>query len=162
MLGINAHHREGMCDSPLEAIPASLRDFALRAQPNATGIRLVDLGVVTYQSRTIEKKTGAWPVCFILAERVGFEPTVLHNSTPDFESGAIDHSTTSPAAALSRRPNYSVSKSFRRASHTFDCSIGLQCRTPQIVTWSSRCAAPYYSWPAILRSCWTKQHMEHG
>ena len=36
----------------------------------------------------------------LLAERVGFEPTVLHNSTPDFESGAIDHSTTSPAAAL--------------------------------------------------------------
>ena len=46
----------------------------------------------------------------MLAERVGFEPTVLHNSTPDFESGAIDHSTTSPAAALSpsRRLNYNV------------------------------------------------------
>ena len=35
----------------------------------------------------------------MLAERVGFEPTVLQNSTPDFESGAIDHATTSPAAA---------------------------------------------------------------
>jgi hypothetical protein len=31
-----------------------------------------------------------------LAERVGFEPTLLHNSKPDFESGAIDHSATSP------------------------------------------------------------------
>lgn len=78
MLGITAH-REGMWDSPREAIPASLRDFALRAQPNATGIRLVDLGVVTYQSRTIEKKTGAWPVCFILAERVGEN---LHHLNP--------------------------------------------------------------------------------
>ena len=30
-----------------------------------------------------------------LAERVGFEPTVPC-STPDFESGTIDHSATSP------------------------------------------------------------------
>ena len=32
---------------------------------------------------------------FIMAERVGFEPTVPC-STPDFESGTIDHSATSP------------------------------------------------------------------
>jgi hypothetical protein len=32
----------------------------------------------------------------ILAERVGFEPTVRHNRTPDFESGAFDHSATFP------------------------------------------------------------------
>ena len=31
-----------------------------------------------------------------LAERVGFEPTVTHNATPDFESGTFDHSDTSP------------------------------------------------------------------
>ena len=31
----------------------------------------------------------------VLAERVGFEPTVPC-STPDFESGTIDHSATSP------------------------------------------------------------------
>ena len=37
-----------------------------------------------------------------MAERVGFEPTVRHNRTPDFESGAIDHSTTSPGAAFSQ------------------------------------------------------------
>ena len=55
----------------------------------------------------------------LLAERVGFEPTVLHNSTPDFESGAIDHSTTSPDAAFSRRRDYSVSNGIR-----LDC-IGL-------------------------------------
>ena len=30
-----------------------------------------------------------------LAERIGFEPTV-GCPTPDFESGAIDHSATSP------------------------------------------------------------------
>ena len=28
--------------------------------------------------------------------------TVRHNRTPDFESGAIDHSTTSPGAAFSQ------------------------------------------------------------
>lgn len=33
----------------------------------------------------------------VLAERVGFEPTVQHNCTPDFESGAFDHSATFPA-----------------------------------------------------------------
>jgi hypothetical protein len=32
-----------------------------------------------------------------LAERVGFEPTVRYNRTPDFESGAFDHSATSPS-----------------------------------------------------------------
>ena len=31
-----------------------------------------------------------------LAERVGFEPTVRVNRTPDFESGPFDHSGTSP------------------------------------------------------------------
>ena len=32
----------------------------------------------------------------LLAERVGFEPTVRENRTPDFESGPFDHSGTSP------------------------------------------------------------------
>src|SRR5678815_3787175 len=32
-----------------------------------------------------------------LAERVGFEPTSRCNREPDFESGAFDHSATSPA-----------------------------------------------------------------
>jgi hypothetical protein len=31
-----------------------------------------------------------------LAERVGFEPTVRENRTPDFESGTFDHSATFP------------------------------------------------------------------
>ena len=31
-----------------------------------------------------------------VAERVGFEPTVRENRTPDFESGTFDHSATSP------------------------------------------------------------------
>lgn len=31
-----------------------------------------------------------------LAERVGFEPTVRGNRTPDFESGTFDHSATFP------------------------------------------------------------------
>ena len=33
-----------------------------------------------------------------MAERVGFEPTVRVNRTPDFESGPFDHSGTSPSA----------------------------------------------------------------
>jgi hypothetical protein len=33
---------------------------------------------------------------FSLAERVGFEPTVRYNRTPDFESGAFDLSATFP------------------------------------------------------------------
>ena len=32
-----------------------------------------------------------------LVERVGFEPTSRHNREPDFESGAFDHSATSPS-----------------------------------------------------------------
>ena len=32
----------------------------------------------------------------VLAERVGFEPTVRETRTPDFESGAFDHSATFP------------------------------------------------------------------
>lgn len=31
-----------------------------------------------------------------MAERVGFEPTVRETRTPDFESGAFDHSATFP------------------------------------------------------------------
>jgi hypothetical protein len=41
------------------------------------------------------------PACFLvlLAERVGFEPTVTC-ATPDFESGTFGHSATSPLGAL--------------------------------------------------------------
>ena len=37
--------------------------------------------------------------CF-LAERVGFEPTVRYNRTPDFESGTFGHSVTSPRLTM--------------------------------------------------------------
>ncbi len=37
---------------------------------------------------------------FVLAERVGFEPTVRVNRTLDFESSPFDHSGTSPVGAL--------------------------------------------------------------
>ena len=36
----------------------------------------------------------------LLAERVGFEPTVRENRTPDFESGTFDHSATSPSKPI--------------------------------------------------------------
>jgi hypothetical protein len=38
-----------------------------------------------------------------MAERVGFEPTLRRNRKPDFESGAFDHSATSPEIKRRRR-----------------------------------------------------------
>jgi hypothetical protein len=35
-----------------------------------------------------------------MAERVGFEPTIPETGMPDFESGAFDHSATSPEGVL--------------------------------------------------------------
>src|SRR4051812_31715414 len=32
----------------------------------------------------------------LLAEKEGFEPSIRYNRIPDFESGAFDHSATSP------------------------------------------------------------------
>src|SRR5690349_17994921 len=43
----------------------------------------------------------------VLAERVGFEPTVRYNRTPDFESGAFDHSATFPLLT-SLSPSWSL------------------------------------------------------
>jgi hypothetical protein len=40
-----------------------------------------------------------------LAERVGFEPTLRRNRKPDFESGAFDHSATSPFYFRHLKPN---------------------------------------------------------
>ena len=42
-----------------------------------------------------EKTKGPEGPCVVLAEREGFEPSV-GCPTPDFESGTIDHSATSP------------------------------------------------------------------
>lgn len=42
---------------------------------------------------TVSKRTRE--IC-LLAEGVGFEPTVRYNRTPDFESGAFDLSATLP------------------------------------------------------------------
>ena len=43
-------------------------------------------------ARNAKRPQGA----FFLAERVGFEPTLRQYRKPDFESGAFDHSATSP------------------------------------------------------------------
>ncbi len=45
----------------------------------------------------------------LLAERVGFEPTVRENRTPDFESGPFDHSGTSPLGTAGSRSHGSAS-----------------------------------------------------
>ena len=52
----------------------------------------------------------------MLAERVGFEPTVPETGTPDFESGAFDHSATSPeywCAGVSKRESLANVRFFR-------------------------------------------------
>ncbi len=36
-----------------------------------------------------------------MAERVGFEPTIRETRIPEFQSGAFDHSATSPGARQS-------------------------------------------------------------
>ena len=37
-----------------------------------------------------------------LAEREGFEPSIRYNRIPDFESGAFDHSATSPHGLIAK------------------------------------------------------------
>ena len=37
----------------------------------------------------------------LLEEREGFEPSVGYEPTPDFESGTLDHSATSPVSVES-------------------------------------------------------------
>ena len=51
----------------------------------------------------------------ILAEREGFEPSVRETRTPDFESGAFDHSATFPeltAVPVSLPPHNRPTASF--------------------------------------------------
>ena len=65
---------------------------ARRAQGGTPGVNRV--GSSTHHIRQI-RKTPHGALAY-LAERVGFEPTLRHNRKPDFESGAFDHSATSP------------------------------------------------------------------
>gem|GEM_PF-6949982 len=46
----------------------------------------------------VEKENGPRRPVFpsYLAEKEGFEPSIRYNRIPDFESGAFDHSATSP------------------------------------------------------------------
>ena len=60
---------------PPEAVPVSLHDRAAHVQKD---------------------KKAPFGAFFNVAEREGFEPSTRQNRVPDFESGAIDHSTTSP------------------------------------------------------------------
>ncbi len=64
----------------------------------------------------------------ILAERVGFEPTVRGYRTPDFESGSFDHSDTSPLV----RPKWYRISSFYAQSDYLDVIIALSARRPDL------------------------------
>ena len=48
----------------------------------------------------LPKTKGPAGAFVLLAERVGFEPTVRENRTLDFESSSFDHSDTSPGPLL--------------------------------------------------------------
>ena len=67
---------------------------ALRASKTLT--RFVEQGSHPEPSAGNRKTRPQGPRFVFLAERVGFEPTVRVNRTPDFESGPFDHSGTSP------------------------------------------------------------------
>ena len=69
---------------------------------------------------TLQWRQGGPAPC-ALAERVGFEPTVPCD-TPDFESGTIDHSVTSPCrgpAKLSHAPGKRKSKKAAQSRRDF-------------------------------------------
>ena len=55
-----------------------------------------------------------------LAERVGFEPTVRKNRTPDFESGAFDHSAISPGSDF--LPSLALCRKGRHSTHILNGS----------------------------------------
>src|ERR1700749_1579263 len=103
----------------------------------------------------------------ILAERVGFEPTVGGNPTPDFESGTFDHSATSPEsvvflALLCKRQNYSRPAEKRKS--LFEKSSRLTvippasaspirpCKATALAE-SSRCHRPAGNSPAPPPAC---------
>src|SRR5699024_9296228 len=48
-------------------------------------------------------KSARWALFAYLAEREGFEPSIRETRIPDFESGAFDHSATSPKKFSTRR-----------------------------------------------------------
>ena len=63
--------------------------------PQPYGERSLGMGKEIIQ----QKRAGRRVFTSIVAERVGFEPTVPF-STPDFESGTFDHSATSPSRRI--------------------------------------------------------------
>ena len=67
----------------------------------------------------------------ILAERVGFEPTVRENRTPDFEAGPFDHSGTSPQvlSAAIFMPIPRAGRRIVRNDHCFSQTEKAQKRT---------------------------------
>lgn len=58
-----------------------------------TSVSRTGWAFISAQPQNKKRPQGAFAV---LAERVGFEPTIPETGMPDFESGAFDHSATSP------------------------------------------------------------------
>ena len=74
---------------------SALRARSLRS-PSKTLARFVERWLRIYNPLRQTQKKALADLFSYLAERVGFEPTVRYNRTPDFESGPFDHSGTSP------------------------------------------------------------------
>ena len=79
-----------MCIRSARAHPLQRKHAHRRAQRRCRDRRLYP------QSHSAKIQNAPKGAFHILSERVGFEPTVRENRTPDFESGPFDHSGTSP------------------------------------------------------------------
>ncbi len=94
-----------------------------------------------------------------MAERVGFEPTVRIDRTPDFESGAFDHSATSPSFASVAREAGEYSKAvFLFAAAKKDCAPA-RARKPGGAPQPMRSTPPMYGTSAFGKridpsACW--------
>jgi hypothetical protein len=75
--------------------PATIISDTLIGDSQIT-IRPGDFQIAYWINKNPEDRFRSTGFFAFLAERVGFEPTVRGNRTPDFESGTFDHSATFP------------------------------------------------------------------
>ena len=73
------------------------RHWRLALRASVARLRRARISSSIHSAKMQKAPDGAF---LFLAERVGFEPTVRENRTPDFETGPFDHSGTSPVGAV--------------------------------------------------------------
>src|SRR6478735_3762268 len=92
-----------------------------------------------------EMKTAREGPFLFLAERVGFEPTVRYERTPDFESGTIDHSATSPARPRRdyRRPGTAATRRLRSNPSEIDATPPFGSKKNSPLSWPAKRIGAY-------------------